>query len=116
MKALLILITLIITGCASAGPIDMITPTIVPPLSEELGFDIPDLFGVTTVGIVMGTLEKEKLRLMALDKSASMTLAATNEVKGGVMDIIALLGLGGTAMLPVAAKKLPKGAKWESDK
>ena len=98
-------ILLILAGCA------IITPTIVPPLSDELGFNVPNIKGVTTVGIIKGTLVVEQARLRAFDEMATLTLKATDEVKTGIIDIVAMLGLGGTAMLPMAMKRIPPGYK-----
>lgn len=115
MKRLLfVLIPIIVValcGCASASPIDLITPTIVPPLAKQLGYDIPDIKGVTTVGIVKGFLEVEKLRLMALDSSASLTLKATQTAVDGLLGLLATVGLVGAGVgVPVALRRLPKGA------
>ena len=111
MKYVILIPLLFLTGCASASLVDMITPTIVPPLSEQLGYNIPDCKGITTVGIVKGCLEVERLRLVALDSSASVTLKATETAVDGFLALLASLGLIGTGVgVPVALRRLPKGA------
>jgi hypothetical protein len=111
-----ILLVVMLCGCASASPIDLITPTIVPPLAEQLGYNIPDVKGVTTVGIVKGFLEVEKLKLQTLDASAHMTLKATQTAVDGLLGVLATLGLVGTGVgVPVALRRLPKGAVSKGD-
>ena len=92
------------------GSCALVTPTTVPPLTETLGYHVPNYKGVTTVGLVKGTLEVERARLMTFDKMATISLQATEQVKTGIMDILALVGMGGTALIPLALKKVPRGA------
>lgn len=103
MKRLLLIMFIIpLCGCATAGPLDMITPTIVPPLAEELGYNVPNIKGVTTVGIVKGILATEKLRLEALDSSARLTLTATEGAVNGTLGLLTALGI------PVAGAFIPR--------
>ena len=116
MKILYMLPILMIAGCASASPIDFIIPTIVPPMSEQLGYDIPDLGGVTSVGIVKSYLEVERVKLMALDSSAHITLKATESVVDGLLGLLASLGIGTAGIgIPVALRRLPRGAVCRED-
>lgn len=103
----LIIISTIVAGCSTVA---MLTPTIVPPGSEELGYDVPDLWGITTVGLIRGSVKVEEAKLKAFDTTATVVIESTEETKGGLIEILAVLGLGGTATLPFALKKLPKGA------
>jgi hypothetical protein len=98
-------VLLICSGCASASPLDLITPTIVPPLAEELGYTVPNIKGITTAGIIKGTLEVERLRLQAFDSSAHLTLKATQNAVDGVLTVLAALGLGGAPAAFMAGKK-----------
>ena len=97
----------ILAGCA------LITPTIVPPLTTKLGYSVPNIKGVTTVGLVKGALKVEQERLRVFDSMATLTLEATEKAKNEIIDIVAMLGLGGTATLPWALRKVPKGYKKE---
>jgi len=86
-----------------------ITPTIVPPMTEELGYEVPSIKGITLVGLVQGayTLEQKKMELWGY--SVQSTLKATVEARDGLLNLLTVLGLGGTAALPLALKRPPKG-------
>jgi hypothetical protein len=98
------IVLFITAGCA------LITPTIVPPLTNALGFNVPNIKGVTTVGIVKGALVVEREKLKVFDSMAHLTLTATEDAKNGIIDVVAMLGLGGSALLPMALRKVPSGA------
>jgi hypothetical protein len=73
-------------------------------MTTQLGFEVPNIKGVTTVGLIKLTLRKEQLKLRVFDEMATITLKATDEVKNGIIDVVAMLGLGGTSLLPLALK------------
>jgi len=104
---------MLLAGCA------MLTPTIVPPMTTELGYHIPHItiFGIdiTTMGIIKGdyAFELEKIKLWKY--SVDSTLEATETARSGVMDLLTVVGLGGTAALPFAAKHIPKKVAKKED-
>jgi hypothetical protein len=69
---------------------------------------VPNIKGVTTVGLIKTSLRIEQAKLQMFDQMATVTLKATDEVKNGIIDIVAMLGLGGTSMLPLALKMKPR--------
>jgi len=96
-------------GCA------YITPTIVPPMTEELGYAVPNLYGVTVTGLVEGSYKLEVQKLKLWKYSVDATLQATEGIRSGLVELAALVGLGGTAALPMALKRLPSGAVKKED-
>ena len=100
---------LLLAACVS------LTPTIVPPLTEELGYNIPNIKGVTLHGIVKGkyNLEVEKMKLWKY--SVDGTLQLTESARNQIMDLVTVVALGGTAALPAALRKLPKGAAFKKE-
>jgi hypothetical protein len=106
--------TTALTGCVG------MMLTAVPPLTESLGYRVPNLWGVTTVGLNEGsyTWEAEKLNFWrtsmdfvnqpAIDVHAQavdwLNIALSASVFGGI-----------PLVAKVALKKLPKGAVSEKD-
>lgn len=94
----------LLTGCES------LTPTRVPPLSKELGYDIPDYKGWTTTGINEGyyKIEVEKLGILRtmIDVVNTPALQAREQVVSWG-NIAMSAGLFGG--IPLALRKIPKG-------
>lgn len=92
-----------------------LTPTIVPPMTEELGYEIPNIKGITLHGIVKGKYKIEVAKMKLWKYTVDSTLQLTEEARGQIMDIITVIGLGGTAALPAALRRLPKGAAYKKE-
>lgn len=105
----LIGITTLLASCA------YLTPTVVPPLTEELGYEIPNFYGITTTGLIKGSysLEAEKMKLWGFTVNA--TLEATETARNGLIELAAVIGLGGSAALPMALNRVPRGAVRKED-
>lgn len=102
--------TMAMAGCRS------ITPVVVPPVTEELGYEVLNYKGVTTIGILETTIKFETLKLKGWSAMADVSIELSDTARKGTMDLLTLLGLGGTAALPLALKKLPKGAVRKDEK
>jgi hypothetical protein len=79
-------------------------------MTDELGYSVPNWGGVTTTGLVRGYYELELQKVKLWGYSVKATLEATEAVRGGLVELAAILGLGGAAALPMALKRVPKGA------
>lgn len=86
-----------------------ITPTVVPPMTEELGYHVPNFRGVTVVGLVSGAYKLEEKKFELWGFSVESTLKATLEARDGLLNLLTVLGVGGTAALPLALKRPPQG-------
>lgn len=109
MKYALLFCLILLASCR------YLTPTIVPPLTDELGYHIPSYRRVTVLGLVEGAhrLEAEKMKLWGY--SVRETISATDSARSQVMDLLTVVGLGGTAAIPAALKKVPRGYKPENE-
>lgn len=94
---------------------EMITPTVVPPMTDALDYSVPNWGGVTTTGLVRGSYELELNKLKLWKYSVDATLQATEGIRVGLVDLLAVLGLGGTAALPLALRSVPKTAVKKED-
>lgn len=103
-------LAILLVGCRS------LTPTVVPPLTKELGFSVPNVKGITTMGMIDASYNYQVEKMKLWKYSVDYTLEATERGRQGVLDIMTMIGLGGTAALPVALRKLPKGAVMKDDK
>jgi hypothetical protein len=111
-KLLLVVVmapVMFLAGCA------MIMPTVVPPMTKEMGYHVPHItiwgIDISTMGFVEGSYAFEVEKLKLWQYSVDRTLEATETARNGIMDLLTVVGLGGTAALPFAAKHVPKGAQ-----
>ena len=119
MKKLLLLSVLLVSGCATAGtPLDLIWPTVVPPMVENyLEHDVLSLGRVTTLAILRGAKQEVELKHMlneleytGASQSVKFTIQATESIQGDIMVGLAALGLGSAGIgIPVARKMKRKG-------
>ena len=127
MKKLLLLSVLFVSGCATAGtPLDLIWPTIVPPMVENyLEHDVPSLGRVTTLAILRGAQQEIELKHMlneleytGASQSVKYVVQATESMQGDVLAGLAAIGLGSAGIgIPVARRMKRKGdytkEEWE---
>ena len=102
---LLATLATILSGCQWA------TPTTLPPLSEKLGYKIPNFKGVTTVGLIEGKYAIELEKLKVLRTMSDVVIEPALEAREMAVDWINVgLSAGMFGGLPLALRKLPKGA------
>ncbi len=99
-----VLIAMVLAGCR------VITPMPVPPLAEELGYNVPNYKGITTIGLVEGTLKVEDLKLTTFKTAAESLITVMDAARESAIDWIAMAGMGSAGALPLALKRVPKGA------
>ena len=114
---LLILVSVLMTGCASdSTPLDYVWPTAVPPMAEDLtGIDCPSVqilgIDVTTTGVLHGykkRIELESMKFGLATKSINWTLESAAATREGVLGLLAAIGLGG---IPIAHRMQPPKKK-----
>jgi hypothetical protein len=91
-------------GCAH------MMPTMVPPLTDELGYSVPNIKGVTTVGINEAIYGVEVAKLETWRLMVDIVNKPMVEAHGVAVDWLSV-ALAGTAFggIPLAMKKVPKG-------
>jgi len=95
----------IFVGCES------VMPTRVPPLSEELGYDIPDYKGWTTTGLNEGYYNIELQKLKILRTMVDVVNVPALQARDQAIDWINVgLSAGVFGGLPLAFLKVPKGS------
>ena len=99
----------LLAGCA------YITPAPVPPLADELGFEILNYKGVTTVGVIRSSVKLYNLKLRVFEETANSTIELVESARATILEMAGLVGLGGTAALPAALRMMPKGAVKKED-
>ncbi|MDB4261286.1 hypothetical protein N9878_00325 [bacterium] len=103
------IIAIAMTSCA------FLTPTTVPPLTEELGYKVLNWHGVTTTSLVRGTVRLEQKKLQLWSKVAQDWADTSDKIRDMAVDLVAVVGLGGLSALPSAFDRLPKGAVRKED-
>lgn len=101
--------TIAITVTALSG-CQYLTPTRVPPLSEELGYEVPDWKGWTLVGLNEASYkfayEKLKLYRVMVNIVNEPALQAREQVINWGNIALSAGAFGG---IPLALRKVPKG-------
>jgi hypothetical protein len=104
LYAVVAVIITLFTGCAS------LMPTRVPPLTAELGYDVPDYKGWTVVGLNDGAyrMEVEKLKVwkVMIGLVNDPALALHGQAVNWLNMALAGGALGG---IPLALKRVPPG-------
>ena len=122
--AVFILLILLMTGCTTdTSVVDIVWPTPVPPAAElYLEKDVPSVKGWTTLAIVKGARAemnlKHKLDMAVYGiaiESTNLTIKASETAQDNIVGLLAALGMGGSAFLPVALKRKPAGCVSKED-
>lgn len=104
------IMTTLFVGCSH------MMPTKVPPLTEEFGYSVPNIKGITTVGINEGVYNIEVAKLETWRLMLDIVNKPMIEAHGVAVDWLSV-ALAGTAFggIPLALKKVPKGYRKEEE-
>jgi len=110
----LALYTTVLTGCVG------VMPAFVPPLTEALGFHVPNIKGVTTVGLNEGAYkwEAEKLNFWrrSMDFVNQPMIALHDQAVDWLNIVLSATAFGGLpAVALIAGKKIPSNAIKKED-
>lgn len=102
--------TTLFVGCSH------MMPTRVPPLTQEFGYTVPNVKGVTTVGINEAVYNVELAKLETWRLMLDIVNKPMIEAHAVAVDWLSV-ALAGTAFggIPLALKKVPKGYKKEDE-
>ena len=120
--ALAFLIAFLIWGCSTTA----IVPTVVPPLMDTLiEGDTPHIklklseegpcLKITTQGIVDARMKYLETMYPVVKKFYDIGKQQSQDIANTVLGLLTAVGLTGTGALPLALKRIPKGAIKEED-
>jgi hypothetical protein len=87
-----------------------LTPTKVPPLTDELGFSVVNYKGWTTVGLNQWAYKIHSSKLDTWGLMMDMVNNAALQARDGVIDLWSMAATAGTfGGIPLALRKVPPG-------
>jgi len=120
---LISVVVLSCAGCASATPLDWVWPAPVPlGVTNYVEHPVLSFKGITTLSILKATQREiefkhqlNEFEYQIASNATSVTIKASERARDGFVGLLATIGLGGTAALPLALKRVPKGAVKQED-
>ena len=104
-KTVVVIASALAAGCVSPKLLDMVTPMPVPPMVEEIGYNIPDYKGITTVGAVNFVYDCEVIRLKTFKTSSEAVIEPIRAARQDLITTLALIGVPAAGVAGASMKR-----------